>query len=282
MLTTSPSTHTLDVPGARLHYEVRGSGPTLLMIPGGPTDAKVFAGVAPLLAHAYTVVTYDPRGNSRSRLTGPPEDVPVEVQADDAYRLLTATGETPAYVFGSSSGALTGLTLVPRYPGAVRALVAHEPPITELLPDSARHREQSDELHAIYRTQGAGAAIAKFMGQTGLGDGAPPQAPDGRDGPPDPEAAAAMAQMMKNLDFFFAHLLPPMKGYLPDLDALRDSPTRTIVGGGRESKGQVAERAAAALAAALGTPLVEFPGDHGGFEGEPRAFAEVLLRELGG
>jgi pimeloyl-ACP methyl ester carboxylesterase len=31
---------TLDVPGARLHYETRGSGPTLLLIPGGPMDGR--------------------------------------------------------------------------------------------------------------------------------------------------------------------------------------------------------------------------------------------------
>jgi hypothetical protein len=27
-----PATHTLDVPGARLHYEVRGSGPLLPLV----------------------------------------------------------------------------------------------------------------------------------------------------------------------------------------------------------------------------------------------------------
>jgi pimeloyl-ACP methyl ester carboxylesterase len=113
MLRTPPSTHTLDVPGARLHYEVRGSGPTLLMIPGGPADGNVFAGVAPHLAHDYTVVTYDTRGNSRSQLTGPPEDVPVELQADDAYRLLTAIGEMPAFVFGSRGSLGTPLVEFP-------------------------------------------------------------------------------------------------------------------------------------------------------------------------
>jgi pimeloyl-ACP methyl ester carboxylesterase len=35
-------TETLQVPGASLYYEVRGSGPVLLMIPGGPMDADGF------------------------------------------------------------------------------------------------------------------------------------------------------------------------------------------------------------------------------------------------
>ncbi|MGH2758351.1 MAG: alpha/beta fold hydrolase, partial [Actinomycetota bacterium] len=64
----------LKVPGATLYHEVRGSGPVLLAIPGGPTDAGLFTGFAEYLADRYTVVTYDPRGHSRSTLDGPPED----------------------------------------------------------------------------------------------------------------------------------------------------------------------------------------------------------------
>lgn len=103
---------TLKVPGARLYYEIRGSGPTLLMIPGGPADAAAFAGLAGLLAERYTVVTYDPRGNSRSPFDGPPRDWRADVHADDARRLLAAVGPEPAYVLASSSGALLGLDLV--------------------------------------------------------------------------------------------------------------------------------------------------------------------------
>src|SRR2546425_9181868 len=111
---------TLKVPGARLYYEVRGSGPVLLMIPGGPADAGMFAGIAPILADRYTVVTYDPRGNSRSSFDGPPEDWQAEDHADDASRLLSAVGTRPAYVFGSSGGAPVGLALVAPPPQQVR------------------------------------------------------------------------------------------------------------------------------------------------------------------
>lgn len=41
-------TGTLKVPGATLYYEVRGSGPVLLMIPGGASDAGVFGDIAPV------------------------------------------------------------------------------------------------------------------------------------------------------------------------------------------------------------------------------------------
>lgn len=42
----------LPVPGAHLHYEARGTGPLLLMIPGAPADAGAPArrlGVEPLV-----------------------------------------------------------------------------------------------------------------------------------------------------------------------------------------------------------------------------------------
>ena len=65
-------TDTLKVPGATLHYEVRSAGPVLLFIPGGPADAGVFAPIRSELSDRYTVVTYDPRGLSRSPIDGEP------------------------------------------------------------------------------------------------------------------------------------------------------------------------------------------------------------------
>lgn len=54
------TTRTLAVPGARITYDVTGSGPVLLLIPGGPADATGFAPIRPLLAEDHTVVTFDP------------------------------------------------------------------------------------------------------------------------------------------------------------------------------------------------------------------------------
>jgi glutaredoxin len=92
-------TATLKVPGATLYYEVRGSGPILLCISGGPTDAGMFADLAGRLADRYTVVTYDQRGHSRSMLDGEPEDIPVvAVHADRAEGVMAAMGKFGAIV----------------------------------------------------------------------------------------------------------------------------------------------------------------------------------------
>lgn len=122
-------TETLQVPGASLYYEVRGSGPLLLMIPGGPMDGDGFQGIADRLADTYTVVTYDCRGNSRSPMQGSWDDLTVALFADDAHRLLDAVSTDQADALGSSGGATYALDLVARYPGRVRTLVAHEPPV---------------------------------------------------------------------------------------------------------------------------------------------------------
>jgi pimeloyl-ACP methyl ester carboxylesterase len=72
----------LEVPGARLRYEVSGAGPVLLLIPGAAADATAFAGIARWLRDRFTVVAYDPRGTCRSPQGGPPFDITVQVQAD--------------------------------------------------------------------------------------------------------------------------------------------------------------------------------------------------------
>ena len=58
--------NTLVVPEAELYYEVRGTGPLLVLV-GAPMDAGWFAPLADLLADDYTVLTTDPRGVKRSR-----------------------------------------------------------------------------------------------------------------------------------------------------------------------------------------------------------------------
>jgi len=265
---------TLKVPGAQIYYEVYGSGPVLLMIPGGPADAGVFTALARSLAARYTCVPYDPRGNSRSVLDGPVTNLHLDLFGDDAAQLLAALGKEPAYVLGNSGGAQIGLNLTARYPGRVRTLVAHEPPCLELLPYVEEHRASGRELDAIYKVHGAGAAMQKFMAMAGL-------APPSKDAPPPPpEAQAVFGRMMGNMDFFFGHGRKAIVDYVPDVAALKKGTTRVVVGVGETTKGQIANRSAVALAERLGTDPVVFPGDHGGYGTYPDAFAKLLDQAL--
>jgi pimeloyl-ACP methyl ester carboxylesterase len=272
---SDPTTHTLDVPGARLYYERRGSGPLLLMI-GSPMDSTGFAGLANALAGNYTVVTYDPRGIGHSSREDNTLDVTPEQQADDVHRLLHALGDEPAYVFGSSGGAVVGLALLTAHPGQVRTLVAHEPPVIGLLPDRAQVRAQIEDVYDTYRADGAEKATQKFMAYAGLG-GAPDQEADAPRWEPSAEQAA---RMRSTTDQFLAHLIRPTTRYQPDIQALRVASTRIVVAGGTTSKGQLANRTAVALADELGTTVVDFPGDHGGFAALPQECGRILDRLL--
>ena len=65
---TEPKTHTLDVPGAVLSYDVRANDAStkpLLLIIGSPMGATGFVTLAGHFTDR-TVVTYDPRGAGRS------------------------------------------------------------------------------------------------------------------------------------------------------------------------------------------------------------------------
>ena len=56
----------VEVNGTRIYYEKRGRGPAVLFISGASGDGGHWTAVADILADAYTVITYDRRGNSRS------------------------------------------------------------------------------------------------------------------------------------------------------------------------------------------------------------------------
>src|SRR6267378_4993880 len=173
--TVAVKTSTLKVPGASIYYEVRGSGPVLLMMPGGPADAGAFRRIAGYLDSDYTVITYDPRGLSHSPLDGPIKDERiVQIFADDAHRLLAATSKEPAFVFASSGGAVIALELVARHPDQVRTLVPHEPPAPALFSDPARERAAMEEIVQTYRAAGIGPAMQKFMVQTRIRGAGPP------------------------------------------------------------------------------------------------------------
>jgi pimeloyl-ACP methyl ester carboxylesterase len=258
----------LDVPGATLHYDVTGSGPVLLLA-GVPMDASGFAPIVPLLAEDHTVVTYDPRGIARSSVDDPDAQLTPEVLADDLHRLLAAVTSEPADILASSGGAVASLWLAVRHPSQIRTLVAHEPPLTQLLPDAADHRATTDMLVESYRTEGVAIAMGRFLSYIGI---APPEAA----GHPLPMPEEGL----RDAAFFLRNIVRTVALAEADLDALRTTPTRIVVAAGETSKGQLANRTALALAEKLGTEPVIFPGDHGGFGEEAQAFAPRLREVL--
>ena len=265
-------THSLDVPGARLHYEVRGTGPLLLVI-GSPMPAADFAPLADALAGTRTVVTYDPRGLAHSTIDDPTQDAPPELRADDVAAIIDAMGGR-ADVFGSSGGVVTGLALAERHPEKVGTLIAHEPPVVELLPEASQQLAATDDIIETFHRDGPGAAWHKFMVNAGFDVDALAAGP-----PPGPQPSAdELAKQFADMTRFFDHELRATTRYLPDVGALRAA--RVVVGIGVDSRRLVTYRPSTALADLLDIEPVEFPGDHGGFMGAPDAFADRLREVL--
>jgi pimeloyl-ACP methyl ester carboxylesterase len=123
--------------GTDLYGEMRGRGPAVLFISGATGDAGHFEQVAELLADAFTVITYDRRGNSRSPKPAGWTQTSLQEQADDAAGLIQALGVVPVGVFGTSSGGAIGLELVLRHPAVVQGVVLHEPLLPAVCPEQA-------------------------------------------------------------------------------------------------------------------------------------------------
>jgi pimeloyl-ACP methyl ester carboxylesterase len=285
---SSPTTHTLRVPGATLTYDVRqGSGPdtTPLVLIGSPMGAGGFTSLAPRFADR-TVVTYDPRNNGeRSTADDPTEPITPQVQADDVHAIIEQVGG-PVDLFASSGGAIVALDLVARYPNDVRTLVAHEPPLASIVPDREQALAANKSIHDAYMAGGFGAGMAKFM-QVVMHQGE--FTPESLAGPaPDPQMFGMPTEDDGvRTDLMLGHSVRFLTTYEPDFEAIKAAPTRTIIAVGADSHGELAQRGGEAAAQRLGTEAVRFPGDHGGFmggeygqpPGKPEEFA-AKLREV--
>lgn len=285
-------TRTLDVPGAVLTYDVhtpeRDGGCPPLFVLGNPMEAD---GFAQLVAEARdrTVVTYDPRGTARSTLE-PGGGVRIEDHAADLHAVAQAAGLGPLDALGSSGGGVTGLAWAAAYPEDVRCLVAHEPPLTSLLEDrDVAVRAQADIVRT-YEESGFGPAMAKFLRLVFATEPLTDAFLDQPD--PDPAQYGLPTQDDgRRDDLMLGRTMSTMPWWEPPLDTLRtlvrEQRLRVLPAVGAASPpGALASRGATALATALGSAPVVFPGDHGGFaanewspDNDPAAFW-ARLREI--
>lgn len=280
------TTHTLDVPGATLVYDVHEpSSPSKerpLFVFGSPMGASGFQQLVGYFTDR-TVIDYDPRGMERSTRE-PGSDLTVEVHAEDYHRIIAAVGLGPVDAFGSSGGGMCGLHWVVAHPEDVHAFVSHEPPVITLLEDSQMAIKVNADIVDTYQRDGFGAAMAKFI-QLVMHQGPLPD--DYLDRPaPDPAQFGLPTDDDGSRDDLLLSGNLAMPLFEPEELTLRGSPVRIVPAIGALGDGTLARRGGQAVALLLGVEPVIFPGDHGGFASnqwssgnDPAAFA-AKLREV--
>lgn len=288
--TTDVITRTLDVPGAVLTYDVRrapeNAEPILFLI-GSPMGA---AGFGSLSKHFpdRTIVTYDPRGAERSPKDDPTSESTPDQHADDLHRIIQELGGGPMDLFASSGGATNALALVATHPEDVRTLVAHEPPVATVLPDSESAMAAARAVRDTYLARGWGAGMAHFIAVVSH-EGPFPDDFAARPAPDPAMFGMPPEDDGTRTDVLFVQNIVSGSHYEFDFDALRAAPTRIVLAAGVESDGILPGRSAKAVANRLGTEAVIFPSGHSGFmggeygqTGDPDAFAEKLREVFAG
>lgn len=282
------STHTLGEGDDTIHYDVRGDLATAtaerpaLFVYGSPMEAGGLAALADRIDDR-PVVTYDPRGSGRN----PTGTAPLGYQqhADDVRSVIAALDTPhPVDLFGTSGGAVVAFVLLEQSPDLVNRVVAHEPPLPDLLPDGATLRAVSDDVAATYAAAGNGPAMAKFI-QFVMTPGEIPA--DYLDRPaPDPAMFGMSADDDGDRTNPLMRNLAGTAGHLPDYDRLAAVGDRLVIAVGVGSGEEYPARSGRAIAARVGCRLVEFPSHHAGFAaedapfpGEADAFA-ARLREV--
>jgi 3-oxoadipate enol-lactonase len=107
--------------GLDLHYEERGSGPALLLVPGIPAVASDWAPLAERLSGSRRAIAYDNRGSGRSSVT--PGPYSTASLAADAVALIDHLGIERADVFGMSLGGMIAQEMALGWPDRVDRLV---------------------------------------------------------------------------------------------------------------------------------------------------------------
>jgi pimeloyl-ACP methyl ester carboxylesterase len=151
--------------GTRIAYEVRGSGPALVLVDGALCQRSLGPArpLAEQLATSFTVHAYDRRGRGQS---GPGETAyDVEREVEDLTAVIEAAGGH-AHVFGASSGA--ALALVAARSGVpIDRLALYEAPFIVDDTHAPNDPELPARLRALVEQGRRGDAVRLFMRTVG-------------------------------------------------------------------------------------------------------------------
>jgi proline iminopeptidase len=202
-----------DITGARLYYEIAGSGAPVVLIHGNAGDRRHWDAQFSALAREFRVIRYDARGYGRS--STPAEGTPY-ADHEDLAALLDYVGAAQAHVVGWSMGAAIAVDFAIRFPNRTLSVTAVGPWISGYTSSAASDVYAGFANVAIAAQQrGRDAALDAFMA-------APFFAATSRD----PSAREQFASIAAGYSFWaFAHhdprraLNPPAAARLSEIQA---------------------------------------------------------------
>ena len=114
---------TLNRDGVKIHYEVHGKGPTILLSHGYSSTCRMWDGQVAALKDRYQVIVWDMRGHGESDYPKDPALYSEGLTIGDMRVLLDVVGADKAIVAGLSLGGYMSLAFHASHPDRVRALM---------------------------------------------------------------------------------------------------------------------------------------------------------------
>jgi pimeloyl-ACP methyl ester carboxylesterase len=210
-----------EVNGARLYYEVAGTGHPLVLIHAGIADHHMWDNQFALFARQYRVIRYDLRGLGQSAMPPGPYGL-----YQDLYGLLQYLGIAQAHVIGVSIGGMTAVDFTLEHPEMVTALIPVAAGVSGSKPPEDS-KALFEPLDAAYEARDLDRLLELEMDLWVVGPGRTRDAID----PALRQAVETMERANLEREFAgeegtFERLDPPATGRLGEIQA----PTLVIVG----------------------------------------------------
>ena len=113
----------LDRDGVRIHYEVHGDGPPVLLSHGYSATCRMWDGQIAALKDRYKVIVWDMRGHGESDYPADPKAYSEALTVGDMAALLRACGAGQAVIAGLSLGGYMSLAFHATHPQLTRAVM---------------------------------------------------------------------------------------------------------------------------------------------------------------
>lgn len=258
----------LQVDGAKLCYEIEGSGPYIVFVAGGNGGSILFRPFRNLLVKHFTVILYDRRGYFRSKLTGPQDYTRrIDTDVDDLHNLMRSITKEKFIIFGISSSGAVLMNYLKKYPDTIHKLFAHEPVFNLFtLSNGKEVWEGHQAIYNTYKSLGRNSAMILF-GKYYLNKL-----------DEDILVRKQSNDRVNNWDYFFEHEWLEYLFTDVETDKIEPYKDKLVFIHGAECTDYFVYRPSALFAKSLGKETLQFPGGHIGFFTECEKFYSGFIK----